>query len=270
MILRHTKQSGFTFIEVLVGMAVGVIVIGGAVTIYTSSVRGGNEILLASKLNQEVGALMHVIINDVRRAGYWGELITGAADENPFNQAGATTLVVRDDMTSNALQGPTGQGSCLTYAYDATYLPGNISGTIENADLFGFRLNGTTVQMRQSGTVDGADCIGGTCSSCTNGNWLDVTDSNVVEVTQLTFDLSNSQCLNSSEPNDEDDNADGTIDEAAEQDCYVTIPPAGSGEVTLESIEVTITINARLASDPQTQTSATNSTRARNSVLRIR
>lgn len=270
MILRHTKQSGFTFIEVLVGMAVGVIVIGGAVTIYTSSVRGGNEILLASKLNQEVGALMHVIINDVRRAGYWGELITGVADENPFNQAGATTLVVRDDMTSNALQGPTGQGSCLTYAYDATYLPGNISGTIENADLFGFRLNGTTVQMRQSGTVDGANCIGGTCSSCTNGNWLDVTDSNVVEVTQLTFDLSNSQCLNSSEPNDEDDNADGTIDEAAEQDCYVTIPPAGSGEVTLESIEVTITINARLASDPQTQTSATNSTRARNSVLRIR
>lgn len=270
MILRHTKQSGMTFVEVLVGMAIGVIVIGGAITIYTSSVRGGNEMLLAGKLNQEVGALMHVMMNDIRRAGYWADMITGVADENPFNQAGATTLVVRDDMTSNALQGPRGQGSCLTYAYDATYLPGNIAGTIENADLFGFRLNGTMVQMRQTGTVDGADCVGGTCSSCANGIWLDVTDPDIIEITQLTFDLSNSQCLNSSEPNDEDDNADGTIDEAAEQDCYVTIPPVGSGEVTMETIEVTITINARLASDPQTQVWATNSTRARNSVLRTR
>jgi type IV pilus assembly protein PilW len=270
MILHNTKQSGLTFIEVLVGMTIGVIVIGGAISIYAMSVRGGNETLLGSKLNQEVGALMHVMINDIRRAGYWGDMLSGGADQNPFTQPGATSLVVRDDMTNNALQGPTGQGSCLTYAYDATYLPGNVVGTIENADLFGFRLNGTTVQMRQTGTVDGADCIGGTCSSCTNGTWLDVTDPDVVEVTQLTFDLSNAQCLNSPEPNEEDDNADGTIDEDAEQDCYVTIPPAASGEVTMESYEVTITIDARLIADPAVQASATNSTRARNYVLRTR
>lgn len=264
------RQRGLTFIEVLVGMAIGIIVIGGGITIYTSSVRSGNEALLASKLNQEVGALMHVIANDIRRAGYWGTALAGPPNENPFSQPGATALAVRDDMTNNVLQPVTGQGSCLTYAYDATYLPGNTAGVVEITDLFGFRLNGTTVQMRQSGTVDGADCVGGTCNSCTNGVWQDVTDPNVVEITQLNFDLSNSQCLNSSEPNDEDDNGDGVIDDPDEQDCYVTIPPAGSGEVTLETTEVTITLTGRLANDNQVQITATNSIRVRNNVLQTR
>jgi type IV pilus assembly protein PilW len=261
------KQSGLTFVEMLVGMAVGVIVISGGITIYASSVRGGNEALLSSKLNQEIGALMHVMANDIRRAGYWGTAINGRPDENPFNVPGATTLVVLDDMANNTVQAPTGNGSCVTYAYDATYIPGNVAGAVENGDLFGFRLNGTVVQMRQSGTVDGVSCVGGTCNSCTNGVWQDVTDPNVIEITQLDFDLANSQCLNSSEPNEEDDNGDGVVDEAAEQDCYVTAPPGGSGEVTMETREVTITIIGRLTGDNQVQTSATNSIRVRNNVL---
>jgi type IV pilus assembly protein PilW len=267
MITSSHKQSGLTFVEVLVGMAVGVIVIGGGITIYASSVRGGNEALLSSKLNQEIGALMHVMTNDIRRAGYWGTAMNGQPDQNPFNLPGATSLVVIDDMNNNAIQAATGQGSCITYAYDATYLPGNVAGTVETTDLFGFRLNGTVVQMRQTGTVDGTACVGGTCNSCTNGVWLDVTDPDIIEVTQLNFDLSNSQCLNSSEPNEEDDNGDGTVDEAAEQDCYVTNPPGGSGEVTMETREVTITVTGRLTSDNQVQATASNSTRVRNNVL---
>jgi type IV pilus assembly protein PilW len=267
MMNLHSRQAGLTFVEVLVGMAVGVIVIGGGLTIYASSVRGGNEALLSSKLNHEIGALMHVMANDIRRAGFWGTAMNGRPDQNPFNLPGSTSLVVIDDMASNTIQAATGQGSCITYAYDATYVPGSVAGTVENTDLFGFRLNGTVVQMRQTGAVDGAACVGGTCNSCTNGVWQDVTDPDVIEITRLNFDLSNSQCLNSSEPNEEDDNGDGTIDDDAEQDCYVTNPPGGSGEVTMETREVTITITGRLANDNQVQATAANSIRVRNNVL---
>ena len=268
MMMRLKYQAGLTLVEVLVGLAVGVIVIGGGLSIYASSVRSGSDALLASKLNQELAAAMLVMSNDIRRAGFWATAIPNRADQNPFNMPGSTALVVVDDMVANAIQPPTGQGSCITYAYDATYIPGNTGGALENNDLFGFRLNGTTVQMRQSGTVDGADCVGGTCNSCTNGVWMDVTDPDVVEVTQLTFDLSNSQCLNSSEPNEEDDNADGTIDEPAEQNCYLTVPPVGSNEVTMETREVTITLTGQLAADAEVQASATHSVRVRNNVLR--
>ena len=268
MMEARLRQSGLTLVEVLVGMAVGIIVTGGAVAIYASSVRSGNEALLASKLNQELGALMHVMTNDIRRAGFWGTALGAQADENPFNMPGATALVVRNDMSGDALQSATGQGSCITYAYDATYIGGNVAGAVEATDLFGFRLNGTTVEMRQTGTVDGVACAGGTCLSCNNGAWLEVTDPDIVEITELTFDLSNSQCLNASEPNEEDDNGDGTIDEDAEQDCYVTLPPVGSEEVTMETREVQISLTGRLVADTSVQGTVTQSVGVRNHVLR--
>ncbi len=237
---------------------------------YVQAIRSSNDTLRSSKLNQEISALMSVIVNDVRRAGFWGNLGSGDYDQNPFSQTGATALTVLDDMASNADQGPLGQGSCLVYAYDATYLPGNVAGTLEATDLFGFRLNGTVVQMRQTGVVDGVACVGGTCNTCSNGTWQNVTDPDLIEITALNFDLSNSQCLNASEPNTQDDDGDGTIDDDDEADCYATVPPNGSNEATMESREVVITIAGRLANDTSTQMTATQTIRVRNDHLRIR
>ena len=232
--------------------------------------QNSNDTLKSSRLNQEIGSLLLVIANDVRRAGFWGDIDDTAYHLNPFSQPNSTALAVIDDMASNTIQSATGQGSCLTYAYDATYLPGNAAGVIENTDLFGFRLNGTVVQMRQSGVVDGVDCVGGTCNSCVNGTWQNVTDPNLIVVTALNFDLSGSQCLNVSEPNSIDDDVDGTIDEADEYDCYATLPPVDSDEPTVESREVRVTVSARLAGDASTQASASQTIRVRNDLLRIR
>lgn len=269
MIGRH-GQRGLTIVELLVGMAVGVIVIGGATAIYTSSVRGSNDTLLASKLNQELSAALYVMSADIRRAGFWGTAINNRADQNPFSQPGATMLTVRDSMAGNVAQPANGQGSCITYAYDATYLPGNALGVVENTDLFGFRLNAGVVEMRQVGTVDGAQCVGGTCTSCTNGTWQEVTDPDLIQITALTFNLANSQCLNASEPDGLDDDADGTIDDQDEIDCYVNVPANGSTEITLESREVTILISGQLAGDNSVQANMSQTVRVRNDVIRTR
>jgi len=270
LVSARARQHGVTLVELLVGMVVGLIVVGGAIAMYTSSVRSSNDTLKSSKLNQEISTLLHVIANDVRRAGFWGNMDMSAIDQNPFNQQGATALVVLDDMASNVIQPPNGQGSCIVYAYDATYLPGNVGGVIENTDLFGFRLNGSVVQMRQTGVVDGANCVGGTCDNCTNGTWEDVTDPNLIEITELTFDLANSQCLNGTEPNALDDDADGVIDEDDEFNCYVTVPPNGSDAVTAETRELLVTVTGRLAGDTSTQVSGSQSVRIRNDLLRVR
>ena len=269
MISRH-KQRGLTIVELLVGMTVGAIVVGGATAIYTSSVRGSNDTLLAAKLNQELSAALHVMSSDIRRAGFWATAINNRADENPFSTPGATMLTVRDSMVGNAAQPPTGQGSCITYAYDATYLPGNAMGVVENVDLFGFRLNGGVLEMRQVGAVDGAECVGGTCLSCTNGTWQEVTDPDLIQITALNFDLANSQCLNASEPDGLDDNGDGAIDDRDEMNCYMNVPANGSSEVTLESREVTITVNGRLVGDNSVQATMSQTVRVRNDVIRTR
>jgi type IV pilus assembly protein PilW len=270
VISGYRRQRGLTLIEMLVGVAVGIIVIGGAVVVYASSVQSSNETLRSSRLNQEIAGLMLVIANDVRRAGYWEVGGAPAFQMNPFSQMNATALVAIDDMASDTIQGPTGQGSCITYAYDATYLGANNPGVIDSTDLFGFRLNNGVVQMRQSGVVDGTACVGGTCQSCVNGTWANVTDPDLVEVTALNFDLVNSNCLNASEPDLVDDNADGLIDEDVEADCYVTVPVAGDGDVTAESREILVTVAARLANDITTRASASQTIRVRNDVIRIR
>jgi type IV pilus assembly protein PilW len=270
LIRNRSRQRGLTIIELIIGMAVGLLVVGGAISMYVQAIRSSNDTLRSSKLNQEISALMSVIVNDVRRAGFWGGVIPGEYAENPFSQTGATILTVLDDMANNADQGPIGQGSCLVYTYDATYLPGNVAGTLDSTDLFGFRLNGTVVQMRATGVVDGAACVGGTCNSCSNGVWQNVTDPDLIEITALNFDLSNSQCLNASEPNTQDDDGDGTIDEDDEADCYATVPPNASGEATTETREVVVTVNGRLANDTSTQMTATQTVRVRNDHLRIR
>jgi prepilin peptidase dependent protein B len=265
------RQRGITVIELLIGISVGLLVVSGAITMYISSIRSSNDTLRASKLNQEISALMNVITNDLRRAGYWeNATLAGNYNENPFSQENATALTVIDDMTNDAPQGATGQGTCLVYAYDATYLPGDVAGALDAADLFGFRLNGTVVQMRQSGVVDGADCIGGTCNSCNNGTWENVTDPNLIEITNLNFDLSGSECLNASEPNDEDDDGDGDVDEADEYDCYATVPPVGSEEATTEAREIVVSVTGRLSADTTTQITATQTVRVRNDHLRLR
>jgi type IV pilus assembly protein PilW len=260
LIAARSRQAGVTIIELLVGMAVGALVVGGAITMYAATVRSSSETLRSSKLNQEIGALMSVIVNDVRRAGFWEGASGGDYHLNPFAQPGTTALAVFDTMAGSD-QGALGQGSCLVYAYDATYLPGNTPGVVDATDIFGFRLNGSVVQMRQTG---------GTANSCTDGTWANVTDPNLVAVTGLSFDLGGSLCLNGSEPNGEDDDSDGTIDNAEEVDCYATVPAVGSDEPTSETRAVVITINAELANDPTTQMTATHSVRVRNDYLRLR
>lgn len=268
--LARPRQGGFTIVELLIGMAVGTIVVGGAVALYITSVRSSGDTLATTRLNQEVAALLNVISNDVRRAGYWPNSVSGNYNLNPFAQADATVLTVIDDLVANAPQGPTGEGTCLVYSYDATYLAGNVAGTLEATDLFGFRLNGNVAEMRTSGVVDGTACVGGTCDSCQNGAWEAVTDPDLVEVTELSFDLGNSECLNASEPNGEDDDTDGTVDEAEEMNCYVVIPPGGSNESTVEAREVVVTVTARLAADTSTQVTASQSIKVRNDYLRLR
>ncbi|HEX7060836.1 MAG TPA: prepilin-type N-terminal cleavage/methylation domain-containing protein [Woeseiaceae bacterium] len=266
----RVRQQGVTLVELLIGMAVGLIVIGGAIAMYVSSVHSSSETLKSSKLNQEISTLLHVIVDDVRRAGYWGTPDMDELSKNPFSQQGATALLVRDDMVNDAAQPATGQGSCLVYAYDATYLAGNVPGVIESTDLFGFRLNGSVVQMRRTGVVDGVDCIGGTCTSCTNGVWENVTDPDLIEITQLTFDLGNSKCLSGAEPNTLDDDGDGTVDDSDEYDCYLTVPANGSGVATKETRELLVTVSGRLATDPSTQATVSQSVTVRNDLLRIR
>lgn len=262
--LKH-RQQGFTIVELMVALAIGATILAAAVGIYVTTVINSGSVIASSRLNQEMGTMMDVMIRDIRRAGYSGEpTVVGSPTSNSFQQADVTALAIRTSIAS-----PTANvtsGSCLLYAYDS-----DDDGVLDTTDLLGFRLNNGVVQMRQNGVL--ANARHDTCELATSGTWLDVTDASTISVTELTFDSNvtgaESTCLVVGADDGVDQNADGdTGDE--ERDCKVAanIPTAGSGEITVDTRVITITLAGQLIRDTSVTHRVTRSVRVRNDMVR--
>lgn len=262
--MSKAYQSGLTLIEVMLAVAVGSILMTSVLTFYITTVKSSGEMLESSKVNQELSALMNVMVNDIRRAGFWGNMAPadfGQPQTNPFAQLNNTALEVH---AANLQQGVQGSGDCIIYTYDADQ-----DGVVDNADIRGFRLVNGVVQMRERGdTVANA-----VHDSCNNANdvWRDVTDGNLISVTGLTFDLADSACVNSTEPDGEEDGGDpAVIDDDLESNCYTVVPAGGSGDITVETRQVLITLSGVLLSDPAVVRTLSQDVRVRNDLVRIR
>ena len=60
--------AGFTLIEMMVAIVLGLLVVGAVLAFIVSLVRANSETVLSTRLNQELRATMALISNDVRRA----------------------------------------------------------------------------------------------------------------------------------------------------------------------------------------------------------
>jgi Tfp pilus assembly protein PilW len=86
--LKHMSnhQAGVSLVELMIGSAVGLIVIAATVATYIAIARSGSEILASAKLNAELRAAMDMMIRDIRRAGSRGRLRSPSREDgaNPF------------------------------------------------------------------------------------------------------------------------------------------------------------------------------------------
>lgn len=271
-------QSGFTITELLITMALGLSVVGSVLVGYMATYTSSMDTLAASKMNQDMNAVMNLMITEFRRAGYSSDAASASSPtENVFNQPNDTALEVYDTMagntelvaagdgtwTNNFGGTPTAtEGSCIVYAYDL-----DEDGIVDANELGGFRLNAGEVQMRTSGDTTNPD----TCSS-TGNTWTSLTDSNFVTVSALVFNLDDSACLNTREPDgiNNDSGEDSDTDEADEADCYNTFPVATSGDITVETRQITITLTGNLTADTFVQISLNQDVRVRNDLVRTR
>ncbi|HHX82244.1 MAG TPA: hypothetical protein GX696_04590, partial [Pseudomonadaceae bacterium] len=95
-----------------------------------------------------------------------------------------------------------------------------------------------------------------------------VSDPDFITIEVLDFDLATSQCFNSREPDALDNDSDGSVDNDEESDCYALLPLPGSGDISLESRTVVITLSGRLRRDAFVSTRLTRTVRVRNDWLR--
>jgi len=186
-----TKQLGFTLIEILISLVLGLIVVGGTLSIYISSIRSSIDISNSAQLNYDLDSTMQLMVNDIKRAGHWGGAIANSdATNNIFM---STTLNMNIQLRNFAA--PTtavDPANCILYTYDADgdgNVDGNNDGDLDDVgddknEFYGFRLNGNTVQMRLAGESTND------CDDEDNDTWSAITDNTKINITRLTFSLS--------------------------------------------------------------------------------
>lgn len=173
-----TTQCGFTLVELLITMLIGLFILSAVTTMLVSSNQTSVDTLRMIRMQQELRAVMNLMTSDLRRAGFNGgsASLIGTGSASPFSISEPTTA------------SPT--GTCILYSYDqsgnSAASPTNYDGTVNGTENYGFRLDSGdgAVERRQAG------------AGCSAGGWQNLTDENVVKVTGLQFTRSDSVVCN--------------------------------------------------------------------------
>jgi len=168
MLSISTRNRGFTLIELMVALVLGLVVVGGVMGVFMSTYQANAQNIKSVRLNEEMRAVMSLISRDIRRAGTrdlaWQPSLLGSANLFANN---VNWVLTRYDGTVPV-------NSCALFAYDTD---GN--DIVDNVDRRGYRLRreGTLqyVQMRRTGTP------------CNGAGWEKITDENVMNVLNLNF-----------------------------------------------------------------------------------
>lgn len=153
---RAVPRRGLSILELLVGVAVSLVVVGGALALFIGNLGGSRQVLSETRLNQDLRAAMDLLTRDLRRAGAWGNAIQGTIAVG----VGAVT-------TPNPYSAVAATGAEITYNFTRDAAENN---ALDANEQFGLRLDSGALQM-QSG----------------NGGWIDLTDTKSITVTDFSI-----------------------------------------------------------------------------------
>ena len=152
------RARGLSLVEMMVGVAVGMMVVAGASLVAVNQINENRQLFLETQVQQDLRAAADMVARDLRRAGYWGASQDGlwiggapAAGANPYI-----------DTTPDA---PGALVSEVTFAYSRDAAGAEDGVVDDDQEQFGFKLDGGVLKMR----------IGGAWQALTDGNVLAVT-----------------------------------------------------------------------------------------------
>lgn len=225
MAMRAKRARGASIVELLVGIAVGLIVVAAASMTVATQLSDNRRLLLEAQIQQDLRAATDIITRELRRTGFWYDA---------QNQVWAQNLVVPADLANPraTLVPSSGTTGKLEYKYDRGI------GATTNFN-FGF-------------------CAGSACSSSSPGmirsklapgaaaeQWHAMTDEKAVNITSMTLTP--------------------VLGPATKVACPALCAGGGTGcwpQVTVREVEIAITGQA--VGDPAVVRTLTSRVRLRN------
>ena len=154
---RTHAQRGLTMIELLIGMAIGLFIVAAAASLLTGNLRENRNLLIESRLMQDLRTAADMITRDLRRAGYWAAATTGVRGDG-------TGVVMANPYTEVTPIGAPADSTSFRFSRDATE-----NNTVDSNEQFGYRLRNGAIEL-QLGT----------------GNWQALTDANTLTVSEFS------------------------------------------------------------------------------------
>lgn len=248
------RQAGLSLVELMVSLTIGLIVLAAVTNLVVGGLRSNSETQRMARLNQELRAVMHLMVSELRRAdmGVDGDTDCWPANAPASDSYYHLTIVSEGDQSANRIE----------YKYDANgdgYFPDGsvcrpLKGRCAAGETAGIACPAAPVAVSAADTerfafrrtVNGAGI--GRIQMRRNGTWQDLTDPAVTHITTLQF------CFWSP----------GTADAA----CPLTVPASartgspGDAEY-VEIRNLRIRLSGQLVSDA-------NVNRAFNEIVKVR
>ena len=197
------RARGFSLVEILVGMALSLLVVAGALTLFVSITRSTSVVVQTNRMQQELREIGLVMTRDIRRAGYSGIVPGQDFNGDGFpNNTQTNPAVIIDAVRADLLFNPhlsasadirvydaAGTNDCILFSYN---IDGDVpvSGTaaaVENDEWYGYRrqvVGGRGVlQMKTAGASP---------TDCSTGIWIPIS-SDEFDVTALTFTMATTE-----------------------------------------------------------------------------
>ncbi len=145
--LPKNNEQGFTMVELVVGLAIRLILMGIAVKIFLVQQRAYNVQGQLSEMQQNIRAAMDIIVRETKMAGYDP---TGVSFDGIGNNSNATSIQILADLTGDGDTDDPNED--ITYSYDDADLQierngaGNpIAENITEFTVFYFNANGDDI-----------------------------------------------------------------------------------------------------------------------------
>lgn len=155
------RQRGLSIVELLVGIAVGLVVVAAATIMVAAQLADNRRLLLETQIQQDLRTTADLIARDLRRAGFWYDAPRGTA------AGGAALGMLPNPYAAVAPADGAASAAELTYVYAHPSRTAD-DNVVNDDEVYGFRL--------RNGVVE---------SQLGRGNWQALTDAAALKVTRF-------------------------------------------------------------------------------------
>jgi prepilin-type N-terminal cleavage/methylation domain-containing protein len=146
LITSRARQPGFSLIELMIAIALGLIIITGVVYLTSGTIRTNIETLRTTRLDQELRGVLLMLNRDLKRAGHYANSgnVLLCSSNSTYTLSATTGTSITATLTA-------GNGACNTMGIQANDMLMNITGvgspTITTACAIVSSFTGTTLTM---------------------------------------------------------------------------------------------------------------------------